>query len=252
MRVLRIALLMSLLLGAGLTACGDDDDDPGTTTTTEGDTTTTTAAPTTTTSDGTTTSTSQVPAATQPAVWPVPGAGFDTPEAAAEDFVSTVLGVAPVLGPFQAGDARSGEIEVLSPGEGGEGTPLPRGRLLLRQLGPDDGWYVLAAVSEGASIEMPETGADVPPGPVSVQGQARGFEGTVVVSAFPAGDAAVTLAEEITQGGPFGEPEPYDVTLDLSAAEPGGVVALLVRGGTGLASDPGDFAALPVVVSPSG
>jgi hypothetical protein len=39
------------------------------------------------------------------------------------------------------------------------------------------------------------------------------------------------------------------VTLDLSDAEPGDVVVLLVRGGSGLESDPGDFGAIPIVIA---
>ncbi len=88
------------------------------------------------------------------------GAGvvFTTPEAAAKDFVTTVLRVNPVLGPFQQGDSRSGEIEVMAPGEGGGGTSIVRGRLLLRQLGPDNGWFILAAVNDNASITAPSRG----------------------------------------------------------------------------------------------
>ncbi len=44
----------------------------------------------------------------------------------------------PELGEFEQGDARSGEIVVSSPGEGG-GFAVPRGTLLLRQLGADSG-----------------------------------------------------------------------------------------------------------------
>jgi hypothetical protein len=80
-----------------------------------------------------------------------------------------------------------------------------------------------------------------------VEGSGIGFEGNVVVSAFEAGDAAV-LDEEVTQGGSFDEPAPFTVTLDISAAEPGSTVVLLVRGGAGLETDPGEFGAVPVVV----
>jgi hypothetical protein len=71
----------------------------------------------------------------------------------------------------------------------------------------------------------------------------------VVVSAFVAGDAAAELDEEITTGGALETPEPFTVTLDLTGADPGDVVALLVRGGTGLETDPGDFGAIPVVIT---
>ena len=173
---------------------------------------------------------------------------FDTPEAAAEDFVSQVLEVPPELGEFEQGDARSGEIEVFSPGEGG-GTRVARGRLLLRQLGADGGWFVLAAVNDNAAITSPEAGADVPAGPLDVEGRARGFEANVVVSAFVAGGAAAELDRAVTQGGALETPEPFTVSLDLSGASPGDVVTLLVRGGTGLETDPGDFGAIPVVIA---
>ena len=82
-----------------------------------------------------------------------------------------------------------------------------------------------------------------------VTGEGRGFEGTVVVTAFRAGDADDVLDQVITSGGAFESPEPYSVTLDLSGAAPGDTIALLVRGDTGLGGDPGEFASLPVVIS---
>ena len=44
-------------------------------------------------------------------------------------------------------------------------------------------------------------------------------------------------------------PEPYTAELDLSGAAPGDVVMLLVRGGTGLEEDPGEFSAVPVTIT---
>jgi hypothetical protein len=184
----------------------------------------------------------------QPAVWPSAGVVFGSPEAVAEDFVSQVLGVPPTLGDFRQGDARSGEIDVFSPGEGVDPTPVFRSTLLLRQLGADDGWFVVGAVNENVSITVPDSGEEIAAGPLTVEGLARGFEANVVVEAFVAGDAAL-LAQQITTGGALETPEPYIVTLDLSAAAPGQVVALLVRGGTGLGTDPGEFSAIPVVVA---
>jgi hypothetical protein len=189
------------------------------------------------------------PGLEQPAIWPAAGVAFDTPEEAARDFMEQALDVTPDLGEFQQGDNRSGEIEVFFAGEGESGTRVKRGLLLLRQLGPDDGWFVLAAVNDNASITSPESMDEVAPGPLDVEGRARGFEGNVVVSAFTAGDADDELDREITQGGSMADPEPFDVTLDLSDASPGDVVTLLVRGGTGLETDPGDFGAIAVVIA---
>ena len=53
----------------------------------------------------------------------------------------------------------------------------------------------------------------------------------------------------ITTGGAFETPEPYRATIDLTGASPGDVIALLVRGDTGLETDPGEFGAIPVVIA---
>ncbi len=185
----------------------------------------------------------------QPAIWPAPDVVFATPEEAAEDFVSNVLGVPPVLGAFQQGDTRSGEIEVISPGEDGGGTALVRGVLFLRQLEPTDGWYVIGAGSDGVSITSPATLAEVSATQLAVSGDGRGFEGTLNVIAFLAGDADDRFDLVIAQGGAMEETLPYTSTVDLSDAAPGDHVALLVRGDTGLDTDPGEFAAIVVVVA---
>lgn len=185
----------------------------------------------------------------QPAVWPASDVVLDTPEEAAASFVSGVLGVEPVLGDFLGGDSRSGEIQVFSPGESEGAELLERGLLGLRIIGPNDGWFVIAASSRGVLIESPETLDRVPAGPVVISGRGRGFEGTVVVTAFRAGDADDVLDQEIASGGAFGTLEPFRVTLDLSGGEPGDVVALLVRGDTGLDGDPGDFTSIPIVIA---
>jgi hypothetical protein len=183
----------------------------------------------------------------QPAIWPTPDVVFTTPEAAAADFLAAVFGEGPVLGEFRAGDSRSGEMEVFA---SVDGVPIGDARsvLFLRQLGPDDGWFVLSAASDVATITTPEVGATVPSGVLTVEGVGSGFEATIVVSAFGAGRAAAEFDREIAMAGNFGEALPYSVALDLSGATEGDVVALLIRGGTGLETDPGDFGAIPVVI----
>lgn len=183
----------------------------------------------------------------QPAIWPAADVVFATPIEAAADFVAHVLRVPPSLGEFRQGDSRSGEIEVFSPGEGAAPTPVPRSLLLLRQLGPNHGWFVTAAVNEHASITAPAYGSAVPAGPLTVEGVARGFEANVNVTARLAGTAE-PLAEQVTMGGSAATAEPFAVTLDLSAVTTGQVIMLLVRGGVGLETDPGDFGAIPIVI----
>lgn len=189
----------------------------------------------------------------QPAIWPAADVVFDTPEDAAADFVTSVLiseGDA-LLGDFQQGDARSGEIAVLFAGEGGDlDPPLESGTLVLRRIGPTDGWYVIAALSDGVTIDTPSALDEVPAGTLTVSGEGRGFEGTLAVSAFPPGDIAGRFDLQIGAGGAFDELEPYAVELDLSGAASGDVVVILVRGDTGLETDPSTFAALPVRIEP--
>ena len=161
--------------------------------------------------------------------------------------MSKALGVPPVLGPYAPGDTRSGEIDVFSPGEGDNATKVLKSTLVLRQLGPSDGWFVLSAASDNATISSPAVMATVPRGPLTVEGKARGFEAAVRVSVSLAGHTE-TLDAVSTLAGSAETPEPYHVTLDLSKAKSGDVVMLMVRGGTGLETDPGDFGAIPVMV----
>jgi hypothetical protein len=184
----------------------------------------------------------------QPAIWPAADVAFATPEQAAEDFVAQVLGVPPELGPFMAGDSRSGEIEIFSPGEGGPGSRVVRSLLLLRQLGPDDGWFVTAAVDDHVTIESPTSAATVPAAPLEVRGLGRGFEATIIVKAFVAGDPTLVVEPVIAMGGALETPEPYSASVDLSAVPAGTTVLVLVRGDTGLETDPGEFSAVPVVI----
>lgn len=188
----------------------------------------------------------------QPAIWPAADVVFATPEEAAAAFVSAVLISEgdPALGEFQQGDSRSGEIAVLFAGETGDLDPaLETGILLLRQIGPTDGWYVIAATSEGAVIDTPSALEEVPAGTVTVSGEGRGFEGTLAVSAFPPGDDAARFDLQIGAGGAFDDLQPYSVELDLSGAADGEVVVIFVHGDTGLGSDPGTFAAIPIVIA---
>lgn len=184
----------------------------------------------------------------QPAIWPAADIAFATPEQAAEDFVAQVLGVPPELGEFMAGDNRSGEIEVFSPGEGGPGSRVVRSLLLLRRLGPDGGWFVTAAIADGVTITEPEQGATLPAGEFRVSGLGRGFEATIIVKAVAAGDPTPLVEPVIAAGGALETPEPYAATLDLSDIATGTTVMILVRGDTGLETDPGEFSAIAVTV----
>ena len=253
MKLLRRFFTMTGLLAlfALVGACGStssSDDTVASTTATSAPTETTIPVETTIPADTTTSvaPTTTIPAAVQPAIWPAADVVFTTPEAAAIDFLAHVFGEGPVLGEFMAGDSRSGEFEVFATADGvivGEA----RSVLFMRQLGASDGWFVLAAGNETAGITSPESSATVAAGPLTVAGDASGYEATINISAFVAGDAA-RLDEQIAMAGNFGEVLPYSVTLDIEGAATGDVVVVLVIGTTGLETDPGTFSAVPVIV----
>jgi hypothetical protein len=265
-------LCAMLLIGPSLVACGDDSTAPPApassssssaaptvpdpTSPSPSTTSPDTTGPATTRPATTQPSTTGPPAPTtsspqgleQPAIWPASDIAFATPTQAAEDFVGQVLGVPPELGEFMAGDGRSGEIEVFSPGEGGPGSRVVRSLLLLRQLGPDDGWFVIAAIGEGVVIDAPSNGATVPAGRLDVSGLGRGFEATIIVKAFVAGDPTPLVEPVIAAGGALETPEPFTATLDLGGVASGSTVTILVRGDAGLETDPGEFSAIAVTI----
>lgn len=243
----RTGAVAVLLLGGVVGAACGSEQSSGTTTTASSTSvapsstvaTTTTLAPSTSAA-----STSTVaPPLEQPAIWPAAGGLFDEPELVAADFVVRVLGVPPVLGPFEAGDSRSGEIEVLSPG----GSLTGRGVLFLRRLGPASGWFITGIGNDVAAVTSPVQGDVVSPGILEVTGIGYGFEANVAVSAYRAGDST-PLDRVVVLAGSMEEPGEFTVTLDLSAASPGDVVMILVRGGVGLETDPGELGAIAVVI----
>jgi len=183
------------------------------------------------------------------AIWPGVDVVFESPEEAASDFVRVVLGVEPVLGEVRQLGPRSGEIEIRSDADSPPGITFPRALLHLARLRPTNGWYVVSATSDGVSISGPAGGDDVSAASLMVAGEGRGFESTLNVRAFIAGAEISDLDLVIASGGGFGQNEPYSATVDLSEASPGEVITILVRGDTGLNEDPGEFAAVAVVIT---
>jgi len=99
------------------------------------------------------------------------------------------------------------------------------------------------------SIESPANGAVVPAAPLVVSGPARGFEATILVKAVIAGTTDPLVDPVIAMGGALETPEPYSATIDLSGVPAGTMVTILVRGDTGLETDPGEFSASAVVIA---
>jgi len=241
MHTLIVSLLLAFVIsGCGSTASPSTTVEPTTTpdaTTVPTDTTTTSGPPDTTVTP--TTDPSDVPMA----IWASLGPEADSPETAATAAVTELLGVTPILGEFMAGDSRSGEILVYAPGENGL---IQRSLLLLRQMGPGEKWSVIAAINPDIGIDAPSAGSQQNPGMLTVSGMARGFEGTVIVSAHRVQTSANPLDMRIVTGGALWDPEPFTVDLDLSTTMAGEVVAILVRGDTGLSDDTGEFSAIAI------
>jgi hypothetical protein len=159
-----------------IAAQGDDDSsvdvadpDDTTTSTTVEDTTTTTAPPTTI----TTVFVPTVDPATP--LWPVVASSqrFDDPVAAARSFAVDLLGFTdPIVGGFQQGDSRSGEVEIRKRANGQPTT------VLVRQL-EDDAWWVIGANTQDIDITAPAPGTTLTPGTFTLEGSALAFEGHV-------------------------------------------------------------------------
>ena len=196
--------------------------------------------------DSTTTSyastTSTVPASAIPAVWPSSGIFFARPDDAANEFIRTVLEVAPRLGAQRQITDDRVELDVLV----GEdvGTAVVKSTLAMRRFRPDGGWFVTSATNEHVTIEWPDAGAIVPRETLEVRGVARGFEGQVSISVFHPDDPTAPIDTASVIAGSRAASEPYRASLDISDVRSGSVLALLVRGGRGLEQDPGEFTAI--------
>lgn len=212
-------------------------------------TTSTTTSSTTTSSTSTTSPTSTTVASppvltdeqSAQVVWPDPAteSRFTDPMAAATSFAVDLVGFTdPVVGAFQQGDSRSGEIEV-RPREDGPATLV-----FVRQVASDDSWWVIGAVTESIEVDEPAQGQAIDD-PVRLTGRARAFEGTVDVrifadgSADPVGTGFVTGSGDGTLG-PFDEQIRFDaggarwgvVVLSTASAEDGSIwEATVVRVG---------------------
>ncbi len=132
-----------------------------------------------------------------PAVWPWAESStrYDDPVDAARGFAVDLLGFRdPVLGPYLAGDGRSGEVEVRPEADG------PITTVMVRQVSDDDSWWVVAA--ETANIRLTSPGAlDEVTSPLELRGQALAFEGSVDVDIVADGSSTPIASGFVTGGG---------------------------------------------------
>jgi cytoskeletal protein RodZ len=136
-----------------------------------------------------------IPPGTETAVWPAATGTvrYGGPVAAARGFATQLAGfTAPVLGPFRAGDASSGEVEVRPETVG------PVTTVLVRRFA-DGTWWVLGAATADIRLDSPAAGTAVT-SPVTLTGEAVAFEGYVTVRILQDGNTA-PLASGVVHGG---------------------------------------------------
>lgn len=242
------AALILVLIVAVVVLAQDDDDDGDvvsdtTTTTVEDEETTTTSESTTTT---TTASTSTVDTPTQLSdeeaanvVWPAPDGDvrYEDPEAAVQSFAEDLVGFqSPLFGEYQAGDSRSGEVEVRASDDG------PVTTVFVRQLS-DDRWYVLGAATEGIELEDPIAGSAIDH-PLLVSGRGRGFEGMLRVAVHDRTSGDV-LGDGVVSAGSGPDLAAFDG--EIAWANPGGGWGVVVvSGASGEDGSVWDAVAVPV------
>jgi hypothetical protein len=204
---LGVASLVALLVALLIDRSSDDDEETVGSTTTE-----TTAASTTTEPETTTSTTTTVVLDTSTAVWPTVASGitYDDPVAAARGFAVDFVGFDdPVVGEFQQGDSRSGEVEVRPTADG------PVTTVLVRQLSGSEQWWVLGAATANIVVTEPETGAAIA-SPVRLQGTSTAFEANVAVALYE-DDTASPIGTGFVMGGSMGELGPFDGSLEFAA-----------------------------------
>ena len=187
-------------------------------------TSTSTTAPTTTDTPDSTVVDTTIPAASNWAIWPKrnQSSGFATPADAAQSFAVDFAGFTePIIGEFQAGDSRSGEIQIRPNANG------PITTVLLRQIDDDDSWWVIAAITDDIIIERP-TAQDRIGGVLRVAGRARAFEGTVDVT-LQMLDTDDPIVTGFVTGRGDGELGDFTQDFDLPSGVEGRAVLLLTE-----------------------
>ena len=212
--VIAVTAVLAALAVAGLVVYLVRDDDEATTVDTTTTASSTTSASTTTEPDTTPSTEPGAVGDTATAVWPWASTAqrFEDPVAAARSFAVDYVGFTdPVMGEFQQGDARSGEVEVRAVPDG------PVTNVFVRQLGPDESWWVLGSATANVEVDEPAALATIV-SPVTLSGRARAFEGTVNVEIRADGNEE-PLATDFVTGRGDGTLGPF--SKDVAFPSPG-------------------------------
>lgn len=220
-------VLVGIAGGIAVASGGGDDgertdngvvDEPTTTESTESTTTTTTSTTSTTAAPGITVEPPGGPPVggipediASRAVWPRPSSTvrFDDPVAAARSWARYYAGFAdPVVGEFQQGDNRSGEVPIRP-----TATSQATTTALVRRLS-DDSWYVIGSVTGNISVSEPSPSVQLTC-PQVLRGNALAFEGTVQVriDAYQADGKRVEVGSGFVTGSGSPPAGPFDDTI---------------------------------------
>ncbi len=146
----------------------------------------------------------------------------------AQAFATQVLGFDTdvVVGEFQQGDSRSGEIPI-RPGGAGSQTPITT--VLVRQVS-DGSWVVSGAATDSIRLDEPSPLVTLS-SPQELVGAATAFEGHVDVALYADGESA-PIATTFVTGGGGGELGPFGGELEFDVPE-GATHGLLVLSSAG-------------------
>ena len=160
--------------------------------------------------------------AARSAIWPWVDTPtrFADPIEAVTSFATDYLGFTDlVVGEYQAGDSRSGEVEIRT------GAVQLSTTVFVRQLTADDSWWVLGAAAESIAIDEPEQGAVVE-SPLTISGSASAFEGTVDVE-LRADDNGEPIYVGFVTGGGAPSRAPFSDTIEFTSPGSGGGALVL-------------------------
>jgi hypothetical protein len=160
--------------------------------------------------------------AARTAIWPWVDTPtrFADPIEAVTSFATDYLGFTDlVVGEYQAGDSRSGEVEIRT------GAAQLSTTVFVRQLTADDSWWVLGAAAESIAIDEPEQGAVVE-SPLTISGSASAFEGTVDVE-LRADDNGEPIYVGFVTGGGAPSRAPFSDTIEFTSPGAGGGALVL-------------------------
>jgi hypothetical protein len=153
-------------------------------------------------------------------IWPFAGSAvrYTDPVDAARTFATTYLRFqAPVVGAFQQGDTRSGEVQIRATGTG------PVTTVMVRPVTSDDAWFVLGAATTNIDVTIPGAGSEIA-SPVHIAGRAHTFEGNVVVEIREDGATGPIGKGVVTGGGDEMRPFQGDIPFETAGSAYGALV----------------------------